>query len=317
MAAVATLGLALCSHPALAWERHDLLTRPLLARQHWLDAYRNILVEPATSDPSPVNPSYVPVYIDRLPGEHESAREILDRYVDEPAWGMDAGIHVSPWQKLDGGSRGYRQSYDYFLAGVVRVGDAPGRMVHFYRLAVADMKSGHTYWAFRNLARSLFYLEELGDPLDTQSFQYSWIWQTRFNAARLKTREINYRLAYDAFVQQNLESELKAGRGPLLEVLKDPPSMPFMAPRTAARALAEFSHGRAAHLLNVLDAFLPTRIQSATTVVRPTAAELDPKRAETSAAVLLQSTADSLQVTGGTVLSVLEMARKDFARAKK
>ncbi len=309
--------MAFCAHPALAWERHGLLTRPLLARQRWLDAYGNIVVEPATTDPDPVNASYVPVYIDHLPGAHESARAILERYVDEPAWGMDTGVQVSPWQGLDGGSRSYRQNYDYFLAGVVRVGDAPARAAYFYHLAVSDMKSGHTYWAFRELARSLFYLEELGDPLDTQPFQYSWIWQARFDMAHVKTRQTNYRLAYDAFVQQHLEAEFKAGHGPLLGVLKDPPAMPFADPLTAARALAEFSHGRANHLLNLLDAFLPARIKSATAVVLPTAAELDAKTAGPGAALLLQSTADSLQVTGGTVLSVLEMARKDFTRPRK
>ncbi|MBU6429103.1 MAG: hypothetical protein KGR26_08850 [Cyanobacteria bacterium REEB65] len=305
------------ARPAGAWERHDLMTRPIVERLSWLHSYRNLLVEDATSDSDPVNADYVPVYIDHLPGEREDARDILIRYSDEPAWGMDQGLSVSPLQKLAGGSQDFRQQYAFYMAGIVRVGAAPDRVDHFYQEAVAEMRAGHTYWAFRDLARCLFYLEDLSQPLRTQTFLYSWLLRARFSPKGLQTLATNVRDDYEDWVHWQLSGELRRGGGPFLEALRDPPDMAFVDPKTAALALAEYSHGKAAALLKNLDAFLPESAKSTRKVVWLPAKDMQPAKLPPSYYRVEESTADSLRIMAGTVTSVLMMAERDFAKARK
>lgn len=312
----AAVGLVLTAAPALAWQRHDLITRPVVQGEKWLAGFSSIVVEPATSDAGPYNPSYVPVYLDKLPGQRESAAQILDTYVDEPSWGMDEGLKISPWQPIDGDSQQYRRNYEYFLDGVVRVGSAPDRVARFYGLALAAMKAGQTYWAFRDLARALFYLEELGDPLNTRPFLYSWLWRTRFDRHKLGILVTNVQLGYDRFAQDNLTHELAIGNGPLLDGLRDPPAMAFDGPKTAALALSQYSNGGATKLLVNLQKFLPKRVLSTARIVLPLPSELLVPRSP-SYYPIMQTTADDLRITAGAVKGVLELAHRDFARIRK
>ncbi|MBM3270497.1 MAG: hypothetical protein FJZ01_22915 [Candidatus Sericytochromatia bacterium] len=315
---------------AQAWDRHDLITRVVLRGAPWLDVHRNLGVLPASGsecvkcDKEPYNPDYIPVFIDRLPGEKTTAREVLVRYVDEPDWGMDEAVSVSLFQALAGGSKGYRHQL-YHYAPVVRVGDAPKRVEHFYGLAIEAYKDGDKYWAFRHLARALHYLQDMGQPLHTRPFLYKWLRRTRVDPERTQILAANLHFGYERLVTHMLREEMRRDRGPLLSALRNPPKMKFSEAvpglttpaHTAAWALAEYSSHRAPDLLADLDSFFPKRIKSTRQKVVPTPAELSPRRNPGRHDAILASTIRSFGVTAGAMLSVLEMAKRDFAAADK
>ena len=327
----ALLAFGVLAPPAAAWERHDLITRVILRNAPWLDAYKKIEVLPAsgsdclTCDKDLYNPDYIPLFIDKLPGERTSAREILVRYVDEPDWGMDEKVEVSLLQPLAGGSKGYRHQYYYFAGGLARVGAAPKRVQHFYDLAMEAYKAGDRYWAFRQLARALHYLEDMGQPLHTRAFNYSWLKRTKLDLERTTTLATNLHYAYERMVVNLLREETRQDRGPLLEALRKPPKLKFDAsggifskpPEQAAWSLAEFSSNKAAKLLNDLDAFLPKRVKSTKKVIVPTPGELVPTKPSNPYLHIHATTVSGLSVTSGAVISVLEMARRDFAKIDK
>ena len=320
---LAGLSLGLWALPAVAWDRHDLITRVILRNAGWLDAYHKLAVTPASGsecvkcDKDPYNPDYLPVFVDKLPGETTSAREILVRYVDEPDWGMDASVSISPMQPLAGGSKGYRHQYYYYGAGLVRIGEAPDRVKHFYDLALDAYREGDRYWAFRFLARAIHYLEDMGQPLHTQPYLAAWLSRTRLDLDRTTFLASNLHYAYERFVTHHLRAEIRRDGGPLLDALRKPPKMKFEDPYTAARALAEFSSNRAPDLLKDLDSFLPKRVKSMRHIVVPTSAEIRPTKPPAAYPRIVRSTVRSLEVTAGAVLSVLETARRDFAAADR
>lgn len=313
----------LSAGPADAWERHDLITRAVLRNAGWLDAYRKLTVTPASGsecpkcDKDPYNPDYQPLFVDRLPGETTSAREVLVRYVDEPDWGMDASVSVSPLEPLAGGSKGYRHQYYYYGAGLLRVGSAPDRVKHFYDLALESYKAGDRYWAFRHLARAIHYLEDMGQPLHTKPFLVKWLGRTKLDIDRTTTLASNIHYGYERFVTHHLRADIRRDAGPLIDSLRKPPRMKFQDPYTAARALAEYSANRAGDLLKDLDAFLPKRIKSTKKIVVPTPAEIRPPKPPDAYNRVVESTSRSLEITAGAVVSVLEMARRDFAAADR
>lgn len=316
---LAGLSWGLISGPAAAWDRHDLITRVVLRNAGWLHAYGKLKVTPAsgsecpTCDKDPYNPDYVPIFVDRLPGDSTSAREVLVRYVDEPDWGMDASVSLSPIQPLAGEGKGYRHHYYYYGAGLLRVGEAPERVKHFYDLAVGAYKAGDRYWAFRHLARAVHYLEDMGQPLHIRPFLPGWLARTRLDVGRTATLAANLHNAYERFVTEHLRAEIRRDGGPLLDSLRKPPKMEFEDAYTAARALAEYSSNRAPGLLTDLDAFWPKRVKSTRRQVVPTPAEIRPARPPDAYGRILQHTARSLEVTAGAVLAVLDLARRDFA----
>ncbi|MBI6546297.1 MAG: hypothetical protein HY692_05850 [Cyanobacteria bacterium NC_groundwater_1444_Ag_S-0.65um_54_12] len=301
-----------------AWQNHDLLMQIILAQEHWLTGYQQLSVEviPA-SDRSVYNARYLPVYLDHLPGEKQDALEILERYADEPEWGMDTELELSPFQPVMGGSKGYRHQYYYFAVGIVRIGAAPERVSHFYRLAVTAAREGNWYWAFRQLARSLHYLADMGQPLNTRSFLYSWLWQTRFVPNSLTKLAKNYQLAYEVFADQHLQAERSTREGPLLAALRHPPKLPFEDPQTAARALAEYNSKRAPALLKMLEQFLPRRIKSPKKMIIPAVPEIRPLHPPVVYHEIMDSTSRSLELTAGAIHAVLALAQRDFAKLRK
>jgi hypothetical protein len=323
IAAVTAFCWGFRTEPAAAWERHDLITRALLRNAPWLDNFRRLEVLPASGsdcaacDKDPYNPDYLPLFIDRLPGEPTTAREVLVRYVDEPDWGMDEAISVSPLQTLAGGSKGYRHQYYYYAAGLARVGDAPGRVKHFYRLALAAYSAGDPYWAFRHLARALHYLEDLGQPLHTQPFRLEWLRRTRLSIARTTMLASHLHYGYERLVTWHLGRDIRRDGGSLITALRKAPRLRFEDPDTAARALAEFSSNRAPALLGDLDAFFPKRVKSTRKLVIPSEAEIYPAGRSGAYTRILGSTTRSFEVTAGVVVSVLEMARRDFSKVDR
>jgi hypothetical protein len=315
---VATIGLwgGLQASPAAAWTEHAVLTRLILRSATWLDRWKNLEVTPWSYeklDKGPYAPLYTPVFVDRLVGERTSAREVLLRYVDEPDWGMDTGLEVSPFQGLFGGSEAYRHRSSYFLQGAVRLGRAPERCIQAYDLASQAFQNRDPYWGFRYLARSIHYLQDLGEPYRIRPFLPADLLLTQANPERLGNLSTNLRVHYEALVTHQLKLQEQAGRGPYLDAIRDATAASVLGPAEASRALADFSADRAVPLLEACNRSWPKRVRSQKRVQTVRLRDLDPVEPPPSWITLQERTALQLHVTTKVVRGLLERARKDVA----
>jgi len=151
--------------PADAWNSHGACTKLIISDQDWLKAYDSI---PVTAwsyqdvDTQPVGPNFSVQYIEGPVGSTTTAAAILTNYADEPDWNMDAGLDLSTFQMLTGGSQGWR--HQFYGLGFIRLGVAPSRAQYFYDLAGKARAKGDLYWTFRYLARSMHYVQDCTEP---------------------------------------------------------------------------------------------------------------------------------------------------------
>ncbi len=156
---------------AEAWAGHELITFYALRELPELAAFENITPTQYTYsdvDTAVAGPNF---QVRWAAGEDKadprvSAFEVLATYSAEPDWYLDTDLKLSSIQVLAGGSQGWRHQR-YILFWPVAFGVAPDRAQYFYNLALEAYKRGDIYWAFRFLARTLHYVEDLGQPLHT------------------------------------------------------------------------------------------------------------------------------------------------------
>lgn len=140
-------------------------------------------------------------YSDPVKGEIP-AIQVLSLYSNEPDWGMDSGIRISPLQALTGGSQGYRHlRYGLFL---LRAGIAQKRTLYFRNLAETAFKKDDIYWGVRFSARAIHYLEDLLTPLHTKPFTETYLLEKLFHFKDLYFITYNYHLNFERFVAYHL-----------------------------------------------------------------------------------------------------------------
>ncbi|MDI3281618.1 MAG: hypothetical protein QJR13_09630, partial [Bacillota bacterium] len=198
-----------------------VITREALRGLEELAAFDAVEVTPYTYgelNQSAYGPKFKVVYKFEKIGDRVSAREILAAYASEPDWNMDTDLNLSPLQKLTGGSQGWRHQRYTLLGSLVSLGEGPERAEHFYRLALAAYRKGDFYWAFRFLARSLHYLQDLNHPLHALPLPVSdLVFKYRLNVAEATTVAVNVHsiegyFAY--YLRQGSPSLLQALAGP-------------------------------------------------------------------------------------------------------
>lgn len=309
----------LAAQPAHAWGDHRQLTREILGDVSWLSnpEFRQIEVTPyryADAERSAYPTNFKPIYVDRLIGEKTTAREILLRYVDEPDWGMDEGLQLSPLQGLAGGSKGYRHQRYYYLGGVLRVGDAHGRAAEFYRLTKLAFGQGDTYWGFRFLARSLHYLQDMGQPLHTRPFRTRQLLGTGLNATKVSILAANYHHYYEAWVADRLEKQQRSGSGNLVKAIRDADAGTIASVKDASKALSAYSHKNAGRLLDASEAYWPRKVKQTESIVPIDARLLDPPQPPQGWDTLNQLTENALHVTAKVAKGFLAFAHRDAIR---
>lgn len=314
LAALILVMALLMPSPALAWADHDLLTREILRPVTWLNAHRNIKVTKWTYedvDKGPVSPDFRPLYIDKLVGETTNAREILIRYADEPDWGLDAGLEVSPLQGLTGGSKGYRHQCYHFLRGALEVGEPAKQAKAYYELSRVAFRKHDPYWGFRYLARSMHYLQDMGQPYHTNPIRLSYLWDAKFNLQKLTNLASNMHYHYEAFVSHHLRKQAGKGKGKWIGAIQDAEPGEVFDPEAATAALADFSFEQSGKLLAACDRFWPKRVRSLKEIrtVRPS--DLDPPEPPPAFATLDEITTLQLHVTSKMVRGFLSMAKRD------
>lgn len=313
-ALAALAACALFPAPALAWANHDLLTREILREVKWLNQYRAIKVTPYAyaEQEKAINPAYKPVYVDKLLGETTNAREIMIRYADEPDWGLDDGLSASPLQALTGGSKGYRHQSYHMANGVLKVGEGPKRAKAYYELARVAFRKKDPYWAFRFLARSVHYLEDMGQPYHTKPILWRQLLDAKLDTKRLTTLATNLHYYYEAYVSYHLRKQAAKGHGKWVGAIQDAKPADVFDAEAAAVALADFSNERAPELLDALDRFWPRRVKS-TKAVQPIRVEdLEPAEPPSSFGTIDEITTLDLHVTSKMVRGLLALAKRDL-----
>ncbi|MFI5360380.1 MAG: hypothetical protein ACHQ49_00300 [Elusimicrobiota bacterium] len=122
------------------------------------------------------------------PGRPINAAKLLETYVVEPDWGMDQGVcelyacRKDELKHMYAGGKGlisqaFRHMYwrDYQTAGLGKhflrkvtprdgLGEAPARCQLFFDLSIRAAAAGHPYWAYRFLAWSMHYPQDVAQP---------------------------------------------------------------------------------------------------------------------------------------------------------
>lgn len=301
---VAFMVLATAS-PAWAWGSHRLITHHALAEVKWLDRCSDLSVTPYRyEDKEPFNPNFELRYLEPL--EKTSAREILVLYSSEPDWSLDK-VFVSPFQILMGGGHGCRHQR-YFL-GPWRFGDAPHRVAHFNELSKQAFRRGDPYWGFRFFARSLHYLEDLGQPLHNQPLTFGQIRRCWFYPPWIVRYSLNLHSGYEYYVGRHMQRQDPSGKR-FIRALRSPEAVSVKEIEEASIALSEEAHGKAWPLLQASEEFWPSRVRSKFRRVRPTEAEVFPpsSRGQTKLDAL---TEERLKELGKVMRGALAALRRD------
>lgn len=166
------------------WSSHGKMTYYVTYDIDWLKKFDNITITEysySDIDKEPYNPDFKIEYKEGNIGDKTSALEILSIYADEPDWDMDDNLNLSPFQKLAGGSSGWRHQYFITFFGLIRLGDGPKRAQYFYILALKAFEREDYYWGFRFFARALHHAEDLTQPMHSMPLPYSVILKNIFD----------------------------------------------------------------------------------------------------------------------------------------
>lgn len=191
-----------------AWSTHGNVTYQIVNDIDWLNKFSNITITEysySNIETEPYNPEFEIEYRDGPVGGKTSALTILSIYTDEPDWDMDQNLKLSPFQKIAGGSSGWRHQYFITLFGIVRLGKAPDRAQYFYNLALKAFDRGDLYWGFRFFARSLHYLEDLTQPLHSFPLPYSIVLKNIFDLNGLIKIGENHHYALEDYQEVQID----------------------------------------------------------------------------------------------------------------
>ncbi len=206
--AVLTMLIVNLPPAGLAWDGHDVITEYALAGLTGLEQFTNIEITPYTYadvDPSLYNPEFELEYKLGALGDKVSALDILITYAPEPDWDLDERLELSSLQKLTGGSSGWRHQRYTLAGGLISLGEAPQRAQHFYDLALLAYDQADFYWAFRFLARSLHYLQDLSQPLHALPLPLSDLaFKYKFAIGRVESVASNVHYSIEEYFKYHL-----------------------------------------------------------------------------------------------------------------
>ncbi len=191
---------------AQAWDGHDMITTHSLQD---LGVLQLALTETeyvyGELDLDEYNPAFVLEF--RHPDLDEvSALEVLSVYSSEPDWDFDNDLDVHWLQALTGGSQGWRHQRYTLLGGLIVLGEAPQRAQKFYDLALYAHEQGDPYWAFRLLARSLHFVQDMGQPFHALPMPIQhFITEHRLNLTNATTVAENAHYNLEGYVEYKLQ----------------------------------------------------------------------------------------------------------------
>ncbi|MBI4040781.1 MAG: hypothetical protein HY390_02820 [Deltaproteobacteria bacterium] len=337
----------------LSWSAHNQLTQHALAKVSWLDRWDQVTVTSFESFlKTTFSPTFTPkdfldlyqlnskyqIAYKKKPGAWTSAKEILIHYSDEPDWGMDRDLNLSPDQKYMGGTQGpTSQAFRHlflkkwtvtapwrtFHIPLRELGEAPERAQLFFDLAQKAFEAKELYWTFRFLAWSLHYVQDLNQPFHASQLLtprfVEWKDLTHFEKLISRTTQniSNYHFLYEYYVEYRLTQNH--------ELSKALEGIDFFT-SSSAYLLARHSADHASHSSYTLgeasfhffgETYLsPDRNVASTPKDQWEMSKFDhpPYLTQKEKKKFMTSTKESLTKTGYFTRSLLELAKEEFLR---
>lgn len=344
---------------SFAWKRHDLMTSFIVKDVSWLNlsltvtpfkpfltkAFSKDFTEADFFNQYQLNPKTVIGFEDikkfnkvpyARPSQKTLAREILSNYVDEPDWGMDQDLNLSPDQKYMGGytgptSQGFRHIYfkkwsikapwRTFHVPTREMGEALKRAQLFYDLAEQAWQVGEPYWSFRFLAWSLHYVQDLGQPFhSSQILTPKFLsWDDIFNFKKFVSRTTqiiaNYHSLYEDYAVYQLKEEKIVPM--LLGIDFFSSSSAFLI----AKHAADFSNHDSQAIGNLCYTYFgrkffdpSIKLAGRTTPYPIQEIEKEARLKEREKKTFLETTAKNLKKTAYYSRSLLELAHEEFLK---
>ncbi|MCM8820010.1 MAG: hypothetical protein NC925_04350 [Candidatus Omnitrophica bacterium] len=240
--------------PIFSWSAHREMTEIILKDYGWLKKYNKIKVTPYTyNDPSPYNPSYAIPYRGEKIGDTIDAITIITRYVTEPDMGMDENLNLNSMQKLTGGSSGWRHQYYIAFKGILKLGEAPKRIIHFWALAKEAFQKKDYYWGFRFFAYSLHYLQDLTQPFHAYPMPLGNLFKNIFNLDKLIAQGENHHYTLEDYQEWQILNKKTS----YIEVLKKAKAYKVENPEEAGIKAAWTARNDAGRLWEIQSKYFP------------------------------------------------------------
>jgi hypothetical protein len=342
----------------LAWKRHDLMTSFIVQDVSWLSmpikvtSFEQFLAKAFSKDFTKsdflnqyqLNPKTVIGFKDIKKGETTSASAILIHYSDEPDRGMDQDLNLSPDQKYMGGykgptSQGFRHLYfkkwsmrapwRTFHVPMKEMGEALKRAQIFYDLAETAYNVSEPYWAFRFLAWSLHYVQDLGQPYHSSQILtprfLSWEDIFHFKQFVSRTTQIisNCHYLYEDYAVYRLKKEISAKlEKKFIPALRGADFWPSSSAFLIARHAANFSNHDSTTIGNLCYAYFGRKfLDPSIDLPRSPQAHypietLDKESRLTSIQkkIFLETTTKNLKKTAYYSRSLIQLAREEFLK---
>lgn len=270
------------------------------------------------------------------PGQKTVASNVLINYIDEPDWGMDQDLNLSPDQKYMGGytgptSQGFRHLYfkkwsikapwRTFHIPLKGMGEALNRAQIFYDLAERAYQVKEIYWSFRFLAWSLHYIQDLGQPFHTSTALtphfLSWNDIFDFKKFVLRTSQIiaNYHSLYEDYAVYQLKEKK------IISMLLGTDFFPSSSAFLIAKHAADFSNRDSYIIGNLCYAYFGRKFfdPSIHLAEQPTPypiqdIEKEGRLTEKEKKIFMETTAKNLKKTAYYSRSLLELAHEEFLK---
>ncbi len=126
--------------------------------------------------------------------------KILVIYSTEPDLLPDCGLDLHPYQKITGGSHGWRHM-QFRLPGLT-IGMAPESFCHHIRLAHKAFEIGNHYWGWRFLSRAAHYLADLGHPFHVKAAPPVFLLRHLLSARRMVHMLSAIHTGYEVYSEQ-------------------------------------------------------------------------------------------------------------------
>ncbi|MCB0403822.1 MAG: hypothetical protein KDD51_03490 [Bdellovibrionales bacterium] len=181
--------------------------------------------------------------LDENAGRGVFVKSVLAKYSDEPDWGADQDLfepdqYPELWtsdtpyvsQKSGLGSQGFRHMYFsgklnwWEPIGSIQIpqyaiGEAPARAQIYWDLSQALKRAGADYWAYRFLAWSLHYVQDLFQPFHSRQtpsksfieFRLMWWVIPSIDVEATGDQIAYYHLGYEAWVTRDFEHNPRLG----------------------------------------------------------------------------------------------------------
>ena len=141
--------------------------------------------------------------------------KILVIYTTDPDLNPDCDLHLHPFQRITGGSHGWRHMQFRVLGK--RFGAAAGSVPTHMDFAEKAFQSGNDYWGWRYLSRCTHYLSDLGNPFHVYAVPTKFLIKNFFSSQNLFQILSAVHQSYEIYAERRFREGFPAFKEALLQ----------------------------------------------------------------------------------------------------